>query len=651
MTQTQSLKDKLKQAFSFFLWELKSCSGTLAIYGILTAVFTVVILTMCMAIGGITDANSADFSETIFMNFNISDVNNAIEAAKIVFQQLALSMISLMTVIFTVVYTIKVFGYLHNKRQEDMYGSMPVGRITLFLSKSCSALVFSVVPAFVFIAIVAGISLAMGRVCVDDIIGVSVNLLIGSLACISAYGLIAVCCGTTVNSVIVFVAVCIAYPVAAVLVKSIVGGFFYGFYTAGINDSFVMYLLCPVAAYGGSNIVYWLIFTAVCTLGAIYLVKNRKAERAQASFAYYLPCHIIKTLVSFVAGVFLGMIFGMLNVFGNGILGFAFGFIIASVTAYFVSHLVLYRGFSKLLKTAIPLVVVIVVTIGMIVLCDLDVFGYNSYVPNIDNVKSAGLISSEYCYIGKNSSTEEIIKNSVDDFTDKKVIEDIIDAHSKNIIISDFNSAEKFENSWIEMIRASLGYYNYVNISYKLDNGNTINRFYSDVSSDWSLSYDDDYDSSYILVQSAVSKVVATKEYQLKYSGVMNADESEVTDIYVCGNDKSGEYGSAMVYENVSEKNTEKVKKLLEAYRKDFINDDTYIDEVLDYITAPYYETYSENTVCDINFTMKSNGLFNNYIFESFVVPKSYTNTIKVLQDIGCVDENLNVIIDELYYE
>ena len=51
MTQTASFKDKLKTAYSFFKWELKACSGTLAVYAILAAVFTIITFTLCI-VGG-----------------------------------------------------------------------------------------------------------------------------------------------------------------------------------------------------------------------------------------------------------------------------------------------------------------------------------------------------------------------------------------------------------------------------------------------------------------------------------------------------------------------------------------------------------------------------------------------------------------------
>ncbi len=189
MTSTASFKDKFKQAFSFFRWELKSCSGSLTVYSILTGVFFVIILTLCLVLG-----SSADKTTTLASIFSINDPDSSLAITKTEFQYLSSYMIYGMTIIFTIIYTIKVFGYLHNKRQADLYGSMPVSRITLFFSKSASALVFSLVPALIFMLIMTGVSFILHIPLESEIAMLYVKLIMGSFAGISAYGLVAVCC-------------------------------------------------------------------------------------------------------------------------------------------------------------------------------------------------------------------------------------------------------------------------------------------------------------------------------------------------------------------------------------------------------------------------------------------------------------------------
>lgn len=425
MTSTVSFKEKLKQAYSVFKWDLKSCSGTMAVYAILAAVFTTIILTLCLVVGFYAQSNTMydtyTYSQSLYSLAEAPDTNAVAEAVK-VFQIIASQMIYFLTIIFAIIYTVKVYSYLHNKRKADLYGSLPISRIMLFVSKSASAYLFTLIPAMFFLGIIFIISACFGQPIVNEAIDIYVKLLMGTLASISAYGLISVCCGTTINSVIMFIAVCIAYPLSAMFIKGVANGFFCGTYTGIFKDHFIMNALNPLAAYDGINIIYWLIFSVVCIVASAFLVKRRKAERAQASFAYYLPCHIVKVLVAFLVGMFLGVLFGSLNVFGDGYLGFVFGFILGSVPAFVITHLIFYKGFSKLIRTSIPLGGLVVVVVAVMAVCNYDVFGYNEFVPNFDDVQSAGLIDAEHFYRESDSDLNKIVRNSAEDFTDKESI-------------------------------------------------------------------------------------------------------------------------------------------------------------------------------------------------------------------------------------
>ena len=154
MTSTVSFKEKLKQAYSVFKWDLKSCSGTMAVYAILAAVFTTIILTLCLVIGFYAQNSvmydTYSYSQAISSLAVAPDTNNAIAVAVKVFQIIASQMIYFLTIIFAIIYTVKVYSYLHNKRKADLYGSLPISRIMLFVSKSASAYLFTLIPACSF---------------------------------------------------------------------------------------------------------------------------------------------------------------------------------------------------------------------------------------------------------------------------------------------------------------------------------------------------------------------------------------------------------------------------------------------------------------------------------------------------------------------
>lgn len=157
-------------------------------------------------------------------------------------------------------------------------------------------------------------------------------------------------------------------------------------------------------------------------------------------------------LVSFLAGMFLGVLFGSVNVLG-GYAGFVFGFILASVPVYIIVHLILYRGFSKLIKTSIPLGALIIVSCVGVALCCFDAFGYNSYVPKTQDIKSAGFYDANSNYQAKGSAVGKNLKDMADDITDKDTIANILEAHYKLVDNRNYSVKNKFKNTWVSMFK------------------------------------------------------------------------------------------------------------------------------------------------------------------------------------------------------
>ena len=85
MTSTVSFKEKLKQAYSVFKWDLKSCSGTMAVYAILAAVFTTIILTLCLVFGFYAQ-DTYTYSQAISSLAVAPDMSNAVAESLKVFQ-------------------------------------------------------------------------------------------------------------------------------------------------------------------------------------------------------------------------------------------------------------------------------------------------------------------------------------------------------------------------------------------------------------------------------------------------------------------------------------------------------------------------------------------------------------------------------------
>lgn len=686
MTQKTSFKSRLKQMLSFFLSDLKSCNTFLIVFGIISAVAITVCFTICVVLG-----NDSSFS-MMLSALSITGIANSGIGEIELFQYSSASLVYLISIVFTIIYTVRIYSYLHNKRKADLYGSLPIGRATLFIAKSVSAYLMSIIPAIFFLSLISIISVCSGHSVVSEVTKLFPEICMGTLASIAFFGLIAVCCGTMLNSVLMFVAVCVAYPLSAIFIKGTVVGCFDGFYVGIFKDSVIMNALNPLAAYDGINVIYWLIFSVVCIALGAFLAKKRKAERAQSAFAFHLPCYIIKVLVSFLAGMFLGVLFGSMNVFG-GYAGFVFGFILASVPVYIIVHLILYRGFSKLIKTSIPLGALIIVSCVGVALCCFDAFGYNSYVPKTQDIKSAGFYDANSNYQAKGSVVGKNLKDMADDITDKDTIANILEAHYQLVDNRNYSVKNKFKNTWFSMFKDNVPVFSEISknpdyaFAYTLNNGNIVTRTYSSASAfEETESY---LSSSYNELDT--SDIIYSKGYIKAYSPLVKADYKDINTFIVAGfdgkatDDKHPDFVSSKIiytdddgtvsysknYKNTAEKIKEAfLKDLDNCSDEDFAKIDQmtkYADHALDvaYVNYGEYESFIKSepdAVCviaiatgDVNSYYDGMSNMDSYNGNTaartqmvYTVPKSFKNTIKALQELGILNSKLYMDKDYL---
>ncbi|MBR1481383.1 MAG: hypothetical protein IJ598_00255 [Ruminococcus sp.] len=629
MTQTASRNRTLRQCVAIFKWELRNCKMPLLIFGIITAVGITFCMMVCLSAGvqEITDRAS---------------VLGGVRA----FQISASYVVAILTAVFTFICSIRTYAYLHDKRKADMYGSLPVSRRVFFAAKTASAAIISLVPSLLVLSLIALFSIAFGQPLVNEVSMLFLYLPVGSLACLAFYGLLAVCCGTTPNTVLSFIFICAAYSVAAAFVRGTLMSFVQGLPMVIYSDSFVMKALNPMMAYSGSSLIYWVLFIAACFIVSVLLMKKRRAECAQTSFAYMLPAYLVKLLIAFNVGMFLGCIFGSLSVLAVPYFGFAFGFVIGSTAAYAVTHIILYRGTDKIFKTAIPLAaLVLMVCVGMAVI-DFDYWGYTGYVPDAASVKSAGLVDLADCYCAGSDSVLSIGRSAADDFDDEESIRAVTSYHRSEINLDKDES--RYGKVWLNIFVGSFvpqGVYErngYV-IAYKLNNGFTVVRYYDSVFRFGST----DTKSRDLILDS--------ETYFRNYSSVMNVAPAYI-DALTLNRMRSSEedlrylHGDDLMLkesENVDEaKRRDDIRRLIEAYRRDFDAHGKTGKAVYD-INVSYKKQSSNYALPDIFFDMIS---YAGKDGDSGVIYSSYTETLQVLRDIGALTKDNEPNTQSPYY-
>lgn len=466
MTLITSFKNSFKKGMSVFLWTLKSSKATIIVYISLLALSCV---SNFMINAGLNGLLSGEIPVQVSKNMA------ALPMASQMWDALLLALV------FAFVLSLQGFGYLHNKRKTDMFGALPVSRRTLFFSKMFSAIVISVVPMMIVMfslnIIYSGSSVA--EYCNA---GHTIDALVCVIANVSLFGLLSVCCGKTSDTIISAIVINCAYPVTMFMLQLLPASLVFG-YVPNLNTD-IIFALCPISSAFTLSFVYWLIFSLLCIVVSFFLVKRRKAEAAQSHFAYKLPFVAVKLLVSFASGIMFAYLFSLLLGVGStvaqGYLYFWLGMILGSLTAYVVIQIILAHGVKGFFRGLIPYGGMIAAFALIFIVIAEGMFGYESYVPKAEEIKSVKVGNEQPLVIGT---------KTVCDFTseDRGFIEETVKAHQQAI-----NFNEKHEKSIYSLSAANLSttlarvagsVINDTNndnfsLTYTLKNGSTVTRDY-----------------------------------------------------------------------------------------------------------------------------------------------------------------------------
>lgn len=603
MTST-ILSNKTQNGFgAIFKWSLQRSVSIIAVYSsILLLVLPVVLL--CFS------ANNGVF-------YYIFDTNyNNFEKLHKAFSMLYSFPVPLITVVFSIIVAVNMFNIFHNKRSMDLFASLPAKRTTLFFSRYVLGLAILLIPLLI-------ISVLAGTLFISDIGYILARVGMLSVSIIAGYtmfALMAVCCGTIVDTVISYIAINFAYPCCYFVIKFLIITTLPGLgnqlnYFAGIDNgsTVAISLLSPIFGnfFCGScilsieenintftglpnfveHLIYWLVFSAIVIVVTFILAKKRKNENVQMGFIFILPKIIITIASSVGCGLLVGFIGMALFLNGKGVTlsWFTIWGILGTFIAFLVITLIYNRGGKGFVKALPVFAVSVLLVLGISLSIDADIFGISHNVPNVEEVESVKVsqpfpvslyacesdVYNEYGVWYKDGNKAKRLTGFS---TDKEVIENTVKLH-KTIIdnIKNQNLSKKTAEHNIEIV-------------YKLKNGSTIKRFYN---SDY---YDVD------IVNPQLQNIVNSEEY--KKSNYVLANYSDSMQINIEINNMHRDIESITSdYSVVDEENTNNVidkkiaKEFAEALHKDFMEDNDVLRLSSSFESEDAYEYCVDLTV------------------------------------------------------
>lgn len=598
MTSTTLSKNSFKQGLSIFLWTLKSSKATIIVYLSILAFTCISCFMTNSGLVGLSNMADTDFRK----------VNNELLKLPIISQMFDTFALSLL---FAFILSIQGFGYLHNKRKTDMFGALPVSRRTMFFSKMISVITFSSIP-FLIVMIALNVICAgngLAEICsFQD----TLNMFVCIVANVSLFGLLSVCCGKTSDTIISSIVINCAYPVSMFLIQLVPASLVFG-YIPNINKDLI-FALSPITSFASLSCIYWIVFSAVCIAGSFFLVKRRKAEAAQSHFAYKLPAVAVKVLISFAVGIvfayFFSLLFGSGTTVFEGYMYFWIGMILGSLVAYVVIQIILTHGVDGFLKGLIPYGAMIGVFAIVFIVLATGMLGFESYVPNADEVKSVSVTNG-----GPLKIDGKIVSDCSSE--NKEFIADTIKAHKKIVEYNNNNPQSIFSMS-ANNLRSALqrlisSYYiddSTFSVKYTLKNGSVVER---------------DYGNQYIYSEINRS-YLDSKSYIINTNLLFLADDK-----YACALEIEND-SYEMGYDELtrkSQKDSKVINELMEAVRKDYIEGKAIEDDDCIYLTFYYCSLKEYNH----GYLPHQQKIYVNDTFENTM--KVLKNNKKYLESIG----------------
>lgn len=421
--------------------------------------------------------------------------------------------IKLVLIVLATLCGVAMFRYLHDRRQVDFYHALPISRGKLFAVNYISG-VLLVLP-FYLIVLVIGLIFVSAMGLGGQITGaLLVQSILGNIAYFLLNYTVAVLCtvltGNTIITVLLGIWAQLGIPVLMVMVQCYQAMFYKTFSSAvPLMQTLVLYgspmcnylateqytrtMTVPLftstamdTAGGMAILIYPVVLTIVLGVLSYFLFVRRKSENTGMAVSFRRVKAPIKWFMSIFSGLGFGLIFTVIFTGTSG--GMWFGLVFGVVLCHMIVEIIYDFDFKALLHHWKQMIVLAILAVVVVAGIKNDVFGYDSYIPDVDDIASAS-IESPYYTIDWNYNDQDIYKDQLSDAESIEKIHQLAELSVAN------------ENSW-EVGESSHTY----TIHYTLKNGDHVSRCYSRISQK--------------IVEDAMVDLVASEPYLKQYATI-----------------------------------------------------------------------------------------------------------------------------------
>lgn len=301
---------------------------------------------------------------------------------------LHLAVILPLAALFLLILAVRIFGYMHNVTQVDLWHSFPVRRHHLFLSKLGALFTLLLIPhlivglwSFCLLPPTAHTDFGM--------IAMTFGALFyrGLIVLFAGTALLLLCFvsfGSSFEGIAGCLALLTTVPLSARLILLLTS-----MTLPGVNDHYLTSMpvtktfLNIISPVGGFSLpFYWLPVGAALMILAVFLYGRRKSEQAETLSVRHPLYKIIRLLSSITGGLMMGTLLG--SIFSGSHQGNIFaplGMLIGSLLTHSIVEMIASRGVRTYLASLKSYLVAVAVLILVFAGISMDVFGVTRAEP------------------------------------------------------------------------------------------------------------------------------------------------------------------------------------------------------------------------------------------------------------------------------
>ncbi len=485
MTLTTYSNRSSKELKEVYLWSLKRNRGMTALLALL--MFLALPLILMVAMENFRNNTSTPFTADMWASSYTQYVTF-----------LTSWLVTPLVLIFVLVLSASLFGYLHQKRSVDLFHSLPLGRTPMLLGRFLAELTSIFAPMLVNYAIISIVGACYGIDAKYSFFTVADSMLwlmLMSTAAVAFTVFMAVCTGTTLDMIISILGINVAYPLLIFATCTFASLLLPGLAVNLSLNSTVLTALSPFAAailpfvnrmnrsgpdtfniekMGNGFLIWWVILTLVMIAASVFLYKKRKSECAESNFAFPIPKIVIRFIVTAVSGIGIGLLFEMATS-AAGSFNFFIGVAAGSLAAHIVVEAVYSRGFKQMKRSFAWYGIFVAAFLVLYGVLATGFFGYDMRLPNAEDVESITVNVPNQYYSSDDKIYSENYRQTVATLTpvlkDKKNISQTLELH-KEFLSANRSAAYPYT---MQRDNGSL-----LTLDYHLKNGSVLKRSYSD---------------------------------------------------------------------------------------------------------------------------------------------------------------------------